>query len=96
MTNYAFIDGQNLHSGIQSLGWSLDTLKLMTHLSQKYHVTRAFYFIGFMPQQQALYTRRTRFGYDLQFKPVVQGSAHPPKGNVDADLVLKAMIELSN
>lgn len=96
MTNYAFIDGQNLYSGIQSMGWSLDTSKFRIHLLQKYHVTRAFYFIGYMPQHQPLYAGLARSGYELQFKDVVQGNAHTPKGNVDADLVLKAMIELSN
>jgi uncharacterized LabA/DUF88 family protein len=96
MTNFAFIDGQNLYSGVRSLGWLLDVDKFRVHLSQKYHVTRAFYFIGYMREQQALYHRLATSGYELVFKPVVQGNAHSPKGNVDADLVLNAMIELPN
>ena len=96
MGNYAFIDGQTLYSGIQSLGWSLDLRKFRVHLEQKYHVTAAFYFLGYMPANASLYQRLQGFGYDLQFKPVVQGRGHDPKGNVDADLVLKAMIETSN
>jgi uncharacterized LabA/DUF88 family protein len=96
MENFAFIDGQNLYSGVQSLGWSLDLRKFRVHLEQKYHVTRAFYFLGYMPENASLYQRLQGFGYELEFKPVVQGRGHDPKGNVDADLVLKTMIELPN
>ncbi len=96
MRNYAFIDDQNLYSGVQSLGWSLDLRKFRVHLEQKYHVATAFYFLGYMPANANLYQRLQGFGYDLQFKPVVQGRGHDPKGNVDADLVLKAMVELGN
>jgi uncharacterized LabA/DUF88 family protein len=96
MRNYACIDGQNLYAGVQSLNWSLDLRKFRTHLAQKYHVTTAFYFLGYMPTNQSLYQRLQGFGYELEFKPVVQGRGHDPKGNVDADLVLKTMIELPN
>jgi uncharacterized LabA/DUF88 family protein len=92
--NAAFIDGQNLYSGIQSLGWSLDLRQFRVHLAQKYHVTRACYFLGYMPTNQRLYQRLQAFGYELWFKPVVQGQAHDPKGNVDTDLVLRAVVDL--
>lgn len=96
MNNFAFIDGQNLYSGIHSLGWAIDLQAFRVHLRQKYHVARAFYFLGFMPVNQRLYDRLRQFDYELVFKPVVQGAGHDPKGNVDADLVLRAMIELPN
>jgi len=96
MRNYAFIDGQNLYAGIQSLGWSLDLRRFRVHLEQKYHVTKALYFLGYMPTNTGLYQRLQGCGYDIRFKPVVQGRGHAPKGNVDADLVLHAMIELPN
>lgn len=96
MNNYAFIDGQNLYSGIRTVGWELDFRAFRIYLAQKYHVARAFYLIGHMAQHESLYRRLCAFGYELHFKPVVQGQAHDPKGNVDADLVLRAMIELPN
>lgn len=96
MNNYAFIDGQNLYSGIKSLGWHLDLGKLRVHLEQKYHVTRAFYFVGYMEPFQPLYKQLQRMGYELVFKEVVQGQGHTPKGNVDAHVVLWAMKELMN
>jgi hypothetical protein len=64
-------------------------------LARKYHVTTAFSFIGHVAATDSLQRQREGFGYDSQFKPVVRGSGHDPKGNVDADLALKAMIELS-
>jgi hypothetical protein len=36
--NYAFIDSQNLHLGVQKLGWKLDYAKFRTYLAEKYAV----------------------------------------------------------
>jgi uncharacterized LabA/DUF88 family protein len=96
VNNYAFIDGQNLYSGVKSLGWMLDLRKFRVHLEQKYHVTDALYFLGYMPSQTTLYQTLQGAGFTVLFKPVVQGRNHEPKGNVDADLVLKVMMELPN
>jgi uncharacterized LabA/DUF88 family protein len=96
VNNYAFIGGQNLYAGVKTLGWPLDVGKLRVHLHQKYHVTRAFYFLGYVATNQRLYAQLRRLGYELVFKEVVQGQAHDPKGNVDAHLVLWAMKELGN
>ncbi len=94
MNNYAYIDGQNLYSGVKSLGWQLDLAKFRVHLRQKYHVTRAFYFVGYMDVNQPLYALLQRSGYELVFKEVVQGQGHTPKGNVDTHIVLWAMKDL--
>lgn len=91
--NYAFIDGQNLNRGISSQGWSLDTKKFRVYLTEKYHVSVAYYFIGFIPENQDLYSSLQRCGYTLIFKPVIPDGKGEPKGNVDADLVLQAMID---
>jgi hypothetical protein len=55
MTTVALIDGQNLYAGIHSLGWLLDLQKFRVHLEQKYHVTTAYYFLGYMPTRTTLY-----------------------------------------
>lgn len=93
--NYAFIDGQNLHLGISELGWQPDWRRLRIYLQEKYSVSRAYYFLGYVPSNQALYTRLQNAGYTLVFKPVTYREGKP-KGNVDAELVLQAMIEYSN
>ena len=91
--NFAFIDGQNVNLGIRDLGWRVDWRRFRIHLEEHYRVTRAFYFVGFIPDNQALYTRLQKTGHTLVFKPVTYRGDGKPKGNVDAELVLQAMIE---
>lgn len=93
---YAFIDSQNLNLGVRSQGWRLDFERFRIYLSDKYRVKKAFLFIGFIPQNKKLYTFLEKSGYSLIFKPVVESKRSPikTKGNVDAELVLHAMIEL--
>lgn len=98
-TTYAFIDSQNLNLGVESLGWTLDFKKFRKFLSDKYHVKSAFLFIGFMEQYSQLYTHLQEYGYILVFKPVVSVKTHKKisvKGNVDAELVLHAMVQYPN
>lgn len=95
LTNYAFIDGQNLNLGIQTLGWSLDFKKFRVYLREKYQVDTAYIFIGYMPENQDLYASLQKSGYILIFKPILDNDGKV-KGNVDADLVLQTMIEYGN
>lgn len=96
---YAFIDSQNLHLGILNSGWDLDYSKFLTYLKTKYDVSRAYLFIGFVPENTSLYRALQEYGYVLIFKPVLKikkGKNITYKGNVDAELVLHAMIEFPN
>lgn len=94
--NYAFIDSQNLNLGVNKLNWKLDFKKFRIYLKEKYKVSQAFLFIGFIPENQDLYSSLQKDGYILIFKPVLFNSERQPKGNVDADLVLQTMIEFNN
>jgi uncharacterized LabA/DUF88 family protein len=94
--NYAFIDSQNLNLGIKEQGWSLDFKRFRVYLREKYGITKAFLFIGYIPTNQSLYTTLQSFGYILVFKPTLQGAKGKIKGNVDAELVLNAMKEVPN
>ncbi len=94
--NYAFIDSQNLNLGIKSLGWKLDFQKFKVYLKEKYKVEMAYIFIGYMPNNQVLYSSLQKAGYVLIFKPVLDYGNGEVKGNVDAELVLQAMIEYPN
>jgi uncharacterized LabA/DUF88 family protein len=94
---YAFIDSQNLNLGIQSLGWKLDFRKFRIYLKDKYQVTKAFLFIGFLEANQSLYQSLERWGYEIVFKPAVRIGRTNIKGNIDAELVLHAAkIQYSN
>lgn len=94
--NYAFIDSQNLNLSIREQGWVLDFKKFRVYLRDKYGITKAFIFIGYIPQNQSLYTNLQKDDYILVFKPTLNIPDGTVKGNVDAELVLHAMIEYSN
>lgn len=94
--NFAFIDGQNLHLGIRDLGWNLNYKRFRVYLKEKYNVSKAYLFIGYVPENQELYKSLQEYGYILVFKPLLIPKEGKPKGNVDADLVLRAMIEYPN
>ncbi|MEK7115991.1 MAG: NYN domain-containing protein, partial [Patescibacteria group bacterium] len=95
-TNYAFIDSQNLNLAIRDQGWVLDFVRFQKYLKEKYHISKSFLFIGFIPKNQVLYTFLHEAGYILIFKPCMQLPSGSVKGNVDAELVLHTMIEYSN
>jgi len=53
MTNYAFIDSQNLNLGVRSEGWRVDFKKFRLYLTNKYQVKTAYLFIGMVPGNEA-------------------------------------------
>ena len=96
-SNYAFIDGNNLHLTMVNLGWDLGYKKFRVYLSERYGVKVAYYFIGYVSENSDLYDRLTSCGYDLIYKkPVLRLKDGSVKGNVDAELVLQAMIDYDN
>ena len=94
--NYAFIDSQNLNLSIRDQGWVLDFRKFRQYLRDKYSITNVFLFIGYVYENQGLYTNLQKAGYILVFKPTLKLPSGKVKGNVDAELVLHAMIEYQN
>jgi len=96
MKNYAFIDAQNVHRGIKSLGWKIDWAKFRTYLTEKYSVETAYLFIGFIQSNQDLYSELQKAGYILIFKPIIMDGDGKAKGNCDADLVLHTILEKDN
>ena len=94
--NYAFIDSQNLNLSIREQGWIMDFRRFRIYLKEKYCITKAFIFIGYVPSNQDLYTNLQKSGYILIFKPTLNLPEGGVKGNVDAELVLHTMIEYPN
>lgn len=89
----------------------MDWRKFRQWLADKYGVTHAYMFIGYMAENEALYEQMHDLGYLIVLKPTteikapeVEGQteaekeAQKPtvKGNIDADLVLYAMKEYPN
>lgn len=96
---YAFIDSQNLNLAIRAQGWILDFARFRVYLQDKYKVEKAFLFVGYVAGNEALYTYLQQCGYIVIFKPTLEYKKAGKvviKGNVDAELVLHAMIEFPN
>ena len=56
----------------------------------------AYYFIGYVAGNQPLYSELQKVGYVLVFKPTIPDGDGNIKGNIDADLVLQAIIDAPN
>jgi len=108
-TIYAFIDSQNLNLGVRKnvyrkgkiiyRGWKLDFRRFRTYLEEKYGVEKAFLFIGYVIGNEGLYANLQKSGYIVIFKPTLEIKKERKtkvKGNVDAELILHAMIEYPN
>ncbi len=94
--NYAFIDSQNLNLSIKALGWKLDFARFRKYLTDKYDVTKAYLFIGYIDGNNDLYIALQEAGYICIFKPTLEYKDGTTKGNCDAELVLWSMIEYPN
>lgn len=66
---YAFIDSQNLVVSVQKLGWKIDWRKFREYLVEKYGVTKAFMFIGYVPEFENMYVQLHDAGYMVVLKP---------------------------
>src|SRR5687767_13596209 len=66
---YAFIDSQNLNVGTQKFGWKMNWAKFRKFLADKYGVTQAFMFIGYVPENEAMYMQIHEAGYKVVLKP---------------------------
>jgi len=107
-TIYAFIDSQNLNLGTNKdlfnkkdkkiyYGWRLDFKKFRIYLADKFRVSKAFLFIGYIKEQSKMYQQLKSQGYQLIFKQTTKDELGKPKGNIDAELVLySAAIEYPN
>ncbi len=96
MKNQAFIDSQNLNLSIRNQGWNLDFNKFRKYLKDKYQTEKAFILIDYVSQNETLYANLENYGYDIIFKPTLSLPNGKVKGNIDAELVLHAMIEYQN
>jgi uncharacterized LabA/DUF88 family protein len=102
---YAYIDSQNVNVTTQKNGWKMNWQQLRNFLRDKYGVTKAYMFIGYVPEFEAMYEQLHEQGYAIVLKPTfdmtrprLEGEDRkddrPIKGNIDAELVLWAMKDL--
>lgn len=94
-SNIAFIDGQNLHLGTKESGWAVDHGRFRKYLSEKYAVTEAYYFLGFVSEnEQDLYDKLQKAGFILAFREHSSTLRGAKKGNVDSDIIFGIMKKL--
>lgn len=94
-SNIAFIDGQNLHLGTKESGWAIDHARFRTYLSEKYSITEAYYFLGFVSEEeQDLYDKLQKAGFILSFREHSSALRGSKKGNVDSDIIFALMRKL--
>lgn len=94
--NCAFIDSQNLNLAILDQGWKLNFVRFRRYLNDKYGITKAILFMGYISKYEPMYKRLRSAGFEIVFKPIVEREGEV-KGNVDAELVLHAAaVEYAN
>src|SRR5581483_1444150 len=67
--NYAFIDSQNVNVSTQKFGWKMNWRELRKFLQEEYAVTKAYMFIGYLPEFEALYEQMHDAGFSVVLKP---------------------------
>lgn len=72
---YAFVDSQNLNLGTQRMGWKLDWRRFRQYLADEHGVTKAYTFIGYMSENEAMYEYMHELGYLVVLKPTVDVSS---------------------
>jgi len=103
---YAFVDSQNLNIGSQKVGFKINWKKFREFLNREHGVTRAFLFVGYIPEYEEMYKQLHEHGFSVVLKQTQdltrvhkdnkKKEDKPIKGNVDTDLVLWAMKEMDN
>lgn len=79
--NFAFIDSQNLNLGTQRVGWKMDWRKFLEYLRNEHNVTRAYLFIGYIADNEAMYEQLHDIGYLVVLKPTVEMTQKPVNGD---------------
>ena len=96
--NIAFIDGQNLYMATSKREvnpWDIDLARFRIYLEQKYHVTKAYYFLGFVQEENNdIYEEIQKAGFVLLFREHNPAMLGTKKGNVDADIIFNVMKKL--
>jgi uncharacterized LabA/DUF88 family protein len=71
-SNFAYIDGANLHLTYEHMDWKLDYQKLRNYLAKKLDIFVAYYFIGKTKESSEICENLESYGYTVKPKqPVV-------------------------
>ena len=97
MDNQAFIDGQNLYMNNKANNWALDLKKFRIYLKDQYRVSKAYYFIGAInDNNRDFYESIQGAGFILAFREHNRYMIGKKKGNVDTDIVFAVMAKIAD
>jgi uncharacterized LabA/DUF88 family protein len=74
--------------------WEVDLARFRVYLAEKYQVTKAFYFLGYVQEGdkiQKLYEEIQAAGFILVFRQHNSAMISQKKGNVDSDIIFSIM-----
>ena len=72
--------------------WEINLTRFRVYLEQKYNVTNAYYFLGFVQEtNQELYEAIQKAGFVLIFREHNPAMIGKKKGNVDSDIIFHIM-----
>ncbi len=75
--------------------WEVNLPKLRVYLKEKYHVSEAYYFLGYLHEENdELYKEIQKSGFIVLFKEHHKLAKSKKKGNVDTDMVFEIMKNL--
>lgn len=95
MKNIAFIDWQNLHLWTTTEWWILDPFKFKVYLKDKYNITKAYYFLWYVKDENNwLYMRLQEAGFIVVFKKQMVEMTSNKKWNIDSDMIFSVMEKL--
>ena len=87
--------GRTLHLGLTDSDWKADYKKFRHFLTQKFSVTEAYYFLGYIMEENTnLYYALQKSGFIVSFREHSQAMAGKKKGNVDVEIVFEMMRNL--
>lgn len=76
-------------------GWEVDLSKFRIYLKEKYSVSEAHYFLGYLHEENdLLYKGIQKAGFIVSFKEHHKLAKSQKKGNVDTDIVFEVMRNL--
>jgi len=72
--------------------WRIDLARFRVYLERKYHVSKAYYFLGYVQEaRQELYEEIQHAGFVLMFREHNPAMMGKKKGNVDSDIIFQIM-----
>jgi uncharacterized LabA/DUF88 family protein len=89
MSIHAYIDESNLFLSFKQINTKISYKKLFIFLKEKYKISDAFMFVGYIKKNDFVYSEMIQAGFKIIYKDILGDI--DLKGNCDCELVLQTM-----